>query len=333
MKLIQNFLVNNECYKKGVKITVKGLMLHSTGANNPYLKRYVQPDIEGIGKNTNNNDWNRYRPDNRQVCVHGFIGKLANGAIATVQTLPWNFKGWHAGKATGNNLYIGIEICEDGLNDRNYFNAVYNEAVEVYAYLCEMFNLNPLTDIICHSEGYKKGVASNHSDVMHWFPKHGKSMDTFRNDVKNKIGNVPQKTETSNATTPSVLTNYTVKINSSDGFLNVRNEPNTNSNINTTVKNGEIYTIVAESNNWGKLKSGAGWIYLKYTDRNTNNYYPACDKSHVSITKALKSIGVDSSYENRKKIAQKNNVRNYTGTADQNNQLLSKLKAGRLVKI
>ena len=49
MKLIQNYLTNNECYKKGVKIQVKGLMLHSTGANNPYLKRYVQPNIEGIG--------------------------------------------------------------------------------------------------------------------------------------------------------------------------------------------------------------------------------------------------------------------------------------------
>ena len=37
---------------------------------------------------------------------------------------------------------------------------------------------------ICHSEGYKRGIASNHGDVMHWFPKHGKSMDTFRADVK-----------------------------------------------------------------------------------------------------------------------------------------------------
>ena len=37
--------------------------------------------------------------------------------------------------------------------------------------------------VICHSEGHKRGIASNHADVMHWFPKHGKSMDTFRKDV------------------------------------------------------------------------------------------------------------------------------------------------------
>ena len=145
--------------------------------------------------------------------------------------------------------------------------------------------------------------------------------------------NVPHTTNQDNTTVSSVSTNYAVKIKSDDGFLNVRENPSANSKIVTTVKNGEVYTIVAENNGWGKLKSGAGWISLKYTDRNTNSYYPACDKSHVSITKALKSICVDSSYENRKKIAQKNNVRNYTGTADQNNQLLSKLKAGRLIKL
>ena len=61
-------------------------------------------------------------------------------------------------------------------------------------------------------------------------------------------------------------------------------------------------------------------------------YYPACSLKYVSIVDALNSIGVDSSFSNRKKIAQKNNVRDYTGTAVQNRQLLAKLKAGRLIK-
>ena len=80
-----------------------------------------------------------------------------------------------------------------------------------------------------------------------------------------------KKTNTTVNTTVSneiAVTPYTVKINSNDGFLNVRNEPNANSTINTAVKNGEVYTIVAESNGWGKLKSGAGWINLKYTTKN-----------------------------------------------------------------
>ena len=50
-------------------------------------------------------------------------------------------------------------------------------------YLCKRYGLTE-KDILCHSEGYARGIASNHADVMHWFPKFGKSMDTFRADVK-----------------------------------------------------------------------------------------------------------------------------------------------------
>ena len=181
MNLKKFFLTKNACYITGRKLKLEGLMLHSTGANNPNISRYVPIEVE------TSNHWNKYTPNGREVCVHGFIGKLQDSTIASVQTLPWDMEGWHAGKTYGNQHYIGVEICEDGLEDVEYFNKVYNEAVELFAYLCNEFNLNPLRQIICHCEGYKKGIASNHSDVMHWFPKHGKSMDTFRADVKAKM--------------------------------------------------------------------------------------------------------------------------------------------------
>jgi len=182
MNLRKLILTENACYKAGKKITVKGIMVHSTGANNPWLKRYVGPDDGLLGKNQYNNHWNTYHPGGREVCVHGFIGKLADGTIATYQCLPWNHRGWHAG-GSANNTHIGFEICEDGLTDASYFKKVYQEAVELCAYLCKEYGLTE-KNIICHSEGYRQGVASNHGDVMHWFPKHNKSMDTFRADVK-----------------------------------------------------------------------------------------------------------------------------------------------------
>lgn len=188
-------LTANDCYKAGRTITPKGVMVHSTGANNPLVARYVQP-VEGqkdeaqlkaeIGGNRNANDWNNPGLD---VCTHAFVGKLADGGVGTVQTLPWNHRGWHAGTGTSggsaNNTHIAFEICEDDLTDEGYFRKVYQEAVELTAMLCKTYNLNPLADgvVICHSEGYQRGVASNHADVMHWFPKFGKSMDTFRADV------------------------------------------------------------------------------------------------------------------------------------------------------
>lgn len=182
MNLHKLIFTNNACYKAGKTITPKGIMVHSTGANNPNLKRYVGPDDGLLGVNQYNNHWNTDTPDGRQVCVHAFIGKLADGSIATYQTLPWNHRGWHAG-GSANDTHIGFEICEDGLTDSAYFNKVYNEAVELCVYLCKEYGLAE-KDIVCHSEGYKQGIASNHGDVMHWFPKHGKNMDMFRAEVK-----------------------------------------------------------------------------------------------------------------------------------------------------
>lgn len=198
MNLIRCILGNNDCFKAVEFIKPKGVMIHSTGANNPNLRRYVQPMagstdyrqlISLLGENRNGNHWNR--PD-LKVCVHGFIGRLAGGGVASVQCLPWDMRGWHAGsgrKGSANNTHISFEICEDGLEDRNYFQKVYREAVELTAMLCLEYGLDPRKPgvVICHSEGYKQGIASNHGDVMHWFPIHGKNMDTFRNDVAEEM--------------------------------------------------------------------------------------------------------------------------------------------------
>ena len=193
MNLHKLILTNNACYKAGRTITPRGIMVHSTGANNPNLKRYVGPDDGLLGKNQYNNHWNTDKPGGRQVCPHAFIGKLADGTIAAYQTLPWNMRGWHCGsgaQGSGNDTHISFEICEDNLTDSAYFNAVYKEATELCAYLCKQYGIRPERPyLICHSEGHELGIASNHGDVMHWFPKHGKSMDTFRVEVKRLLEN------------------------------------------------------------------------------------------------------------------------------------------------
>ena len=184
MELRECLLTLNECYIRKQKMKPKGAMLHSTGANNPNLKRYV-PDRDGLlGFNKYGNDWNQFNPGGRQVCVHGFIGLDKNGKVCTYQTLPWDYKAWHAG-GTANNDYIGIEICEDDLTDKNYFDKVYKEAVELFAYLCKLYSLDPKGKnvIISHKEGYKLGIASNHGDIDYWLKKFNKTMDDFRNDV------------------------------------------------------------------------------------------------------------------------------------------------------
>lgn len=200
---LQCMMTQSTCYKGTRKMNVLGILWHSTGANNPTLKRYVQPDdnaennaelINLIGKNLYGNDWNHI---NREAGLNCWIGKLADGTVTTVQTMPWDYRPWGCGsgsKGSCNNGWIQFEICEDGLTDKTYFNAAYKEACEITAYLCKMFNIDPkgyaTTDgvktptILCHQDSYKLGLGSNHGDVYNWFNNHGKTMNDVRNDVK-----------------------------------------------------------------------------------------------------------------------------------------------------
>ena len=66
------------------------------------------------------------------------------------------------------------------------------------------------------------------------------------------------------AEAPKTFTPYLVRITASSG-LNVREGPGTDYRVKMSLGYGGAYTIVEERNSWGKLKSGVGWICLKYT--------------------------------------------------------------------
>ena len=197
----------NPCYKGTRKMNVKGILWHSTGANNPNLKRYVQPsdnakDKEAwllkLGVNSNKNDFNH---STREIGLNAWIGKLADDTIATIQTMPWDYRPWGCAsgvKGSCNDGWIQFEICEDDLSNKVYFNKVYKEACELTAYLCKMYNINPkgtvtlngvkVPTILCHADASALGLGSNHGDIYHWFKKYGKDMDDVRNDVVKLTG-------------------------------------------------------------------------------------------------------------------------------------------------
>lgn len=189
MKIVESILTKNPCYTAGRTITIKGLMLHSVGCPQPKASVFI-------------NSWNKASYD--RACVHGFID--GNDGII-YQTLPWNHRGWHGG-GDSNNTHIGIEMCEpacikytggatftcsDTATAKAVATRTYNSAVELFAYLCQKFSLDPLADgvISSHAEGYKRGIASNHGDPEHLWRQLGMSytMDTFRKDVKAKMSN------------------------------------------------------------------------------------------------------------------------------------------------
>ena len=83
MRLRRQYLTQNDCYRTDRTIQVQGVMVHSTGANNPRVSRYVPGDQE-MGFNTADNHWDR---PGLTKCVHAFVGKFADGEPGTVQAL------------------------------------------------------------------------------------------------------------------------------------------------------------------------------------------------------------------------------------------------------
>lgn len=163
----------------------KKIVVHSTGANNPWLCRYVQPNDGILGENRYNNSWNRPGLD---VCVHAFIGKTENGDLAVYQTLPWEYRCWGVGSGrygSYNDQAIQFEICEDALTDANYCKKAYELAAHLCAYLLKLFP--SIDEIVSHDEAGKRGFGSNHGDPANWWSKFGLTMDTFRARVNEII--------------------------------------------------------------------------------------------------------------------------------------------------
>ncbi len=181
MNLIQNYLTESGCYKAGKHITVQGLMVHSVGCPQPKASAFMK-------------NWNRA---DANACVHAVIEP--GGDI--YQLLPWEHRGWHCG-GSANNTHIGVEMTEpatirytggaswtetgDGEDTKAHVLATYRYAVELFAYLCKQYHLDPLADgvVISHSEGCRRGIASNHGDVEHLWSKFGLFMVQFRKDIK-----------------------------------------------------------------------------------------------------------------------------------------------------
>lgn len=181
MKLIESICTQSDCYKAGRTIEVKGIMIHSVGCPQPKAQPFI-------------NNWNK---PGAKACVHAIVEP--DGEV--YQLLPWNHRGWHGG-GDSNNTHIGVEMTEpdtirytggsswkessDGINTKEHVLATYKHAVELFAFLCNIFSLDPLADgvIISHSEGHKRGIASNHGDVEHLWRKFGLSMTQFRQDIK-----------------------------------------------------------------------------------------------------------------------------------------------------
>ena len=150
----------------------------------------------------------------------------------------------------GNNQAISVEICIN--SDGNYKKAVEN-AARLVAKIMREENIG--IDYVCQHNFF----SGKNCPAQIRAGKDGITWKKFKQMVMNFYGEkrrVPKVTKTSGE-----LYMITTDI------LNIRKGPSTSYRLVGTVRAGEVYTIVEKVKNWGKLKSGAGWIYLGYTRR------------------------------------------------------------------
>ena len=257
VQTLLTYLTQNDCYRSGGALTPQGLMLHSVGCAQPDAMAFVQ-------------SWNQ---PGVKACVHGFID-ANTGAV--YQTLPWTCRGWHGG-GSSNNTHIGVEMCEPAsiryTSGANFLDQdpaateaavlrTYGTAVDLFAQLCRTFSLDPLGNgvILSHREGHQRGIATNHGDPEHLWSPFGLTMDIFRQAVSAAL--------TGPAAAPaSPAVPFLGRVTAD--ALHIRSGPGTNCPIVGTIRDQGVYTIVETADGqgasqWGKLKSGAGWIALDY---------------------------------------------------------------------
>ena len=188
MEIIQCYQTKNPCYRKGTPMKPVGIVVHSTGANNPHLCRYVDCP-ERLGVNRYGNHWNR--PE-AATLVHGAIGLDKEGFVTVVNTLPYTMAAWGVGKGSRGSYnydptgHIQFEMCEDDLTDPSYFDQVMGTAVAYCAQLCREYGL-AAESIVSHKEAHALGYASNHGDPENWMGRFGMTMEDFRARVRAKL--------------------------------------------------------------------------------------------------------------------------------------------------
>lgn len=266
--IYRHFFTNADCYTSGTLQVPKGIQVHSTGANNPYLKRYVQPNDGRLGANSNNNSHNR---SGKTVCANAYIGKLADGTPAIYQALPWNYRCWLSGSDTKGNAnrlgYIGYEICEDNLSNRDYFDKVVMDlSVKLAAHLCLQYNI-PANMIRDHRELHNLGLASNHGDILHWLKKYNLTMNDYRTAVSEQIKAGIEVTYV-NATNQYSPTLYTAVITADNQYpVQMRSKPTTESNSLFAIPQGTLVEVLEETNeSWKKIyySNTTGYMMSKF---------------------------------------------------------------------
>lgn len=248
-------------------MTPQGITVHNT-ANDASAKNEVSYMI------TNNN----------QVSYH-----YAVDDVRAVQGIPLDRNAWHAGdgRGFGNMSTIGIEICYS-LSGGSRFDQAEINGAELIARLMLQYGWTPsqIGTKVINTHQSRSGKYCPHRTLDY-------GLDRFWNIVRQKYAELsgqPVPTPTPTPTPAPSGDSYLVKVTTD--ALNIREGAGTQYGITGCIRDRGTYTIVETNGDWGRLKSGAGWICLTYTSKGGSTPTPEPAKSGRSVGDVVTINGV-----------------------------------------
>lgn len=206
-----------------------------------------------------------YAPARNEIAYmqrnHNYVSfHFAVDETEAIQGVPFNRCTWNAGdgrNGKGNRQTISVEICRSTSSDRSLSEAAEENGARLVAMLCKKYGF-ALDDIYKHQDWSGKYCP-------HYILDKPNGWRNFLAKVKGYMGSTATTTTTKPASQPNPNGSYRVIVTTP--VLCVRASSTVNSTHVMSVYKGDVYTIVQTAGNWGRLKSGAGWICLDYTKR------------------------------------------------------------------
>lgn len=205
-------------------------------------------------------------------CNYG-IGK--DGRVCLV--VEEKNRSWCSSSSANDQRAITIEVASDSTAPYAFTNAAYNKLVDLCVDICKRNGKKKLLWMSDKNTALNYNPASDEMvlTVHRWFAAKScpgdwmfARMGNLAKAVTEKLGgktNTTSNTPVSKPSTPAATNSnyprvpFSVQVLVSD--LNIRKTANGEATGKYTGKG--TFTITQVSGDWGKLKSGAGWIYLK----------------------------------------------------------------------
>ena len=179
-------------------------------------------------------------------------------------------RSWCSSSRSNDNRAVTIEVASDTVHPYKVTDQAYSALIDLLVDICRR---NGIKALLWKGDKSLIGQVDKQNMTVHrWFANKACPGDYLYNlhgqiaaQVNERLGAAtPAEPEKKPAST-TTFTTYLVRITAS--VLNIRKGPGTSYAVTGQIKDRGVYTIIEQNGNWGRLKSGAGWISLSYAKK------------------------------------------------------------------